>query len=392
MGYPVRVSAPTKRARHTRSRGEGTNIGFLGRMEGKISAEHPPARQSQRVSLAGGHAYMAPLPVSASLGGDLPKVEETSHVECVPGGFDPLTGQTFKKCVKVDALGETEFDEIAATGGGDPAGSLTSTSGASGEGGAGGSLTGAAGGSEGSSAGAGGPGGSQTGADDPEVDEDTATNEAPHFSYMDVEHAPFGFHVGDAILNRYAEQGHYVDPCVARGNCPPGEVGEDATDANATDATDVAAASSTDWRSIKQTRKSASDMLENELKQTLIMLSRKLQECEEGFPADPAREHACVSDYAQRACDKYTDVIQTCDWSEEMRVNADNTTNFPESFKMKVCDGEERAAFDSFCPSFTKLPGVSVTHWPWQDFNINMGASTFSADALIPGMPRQWAP
>jgi hypothetical protein len=51
----------------------------------------------------------------------------------------------------------------------------------------------------------------------------------------------------------------------------------------------------------------------------------------------------------------------------------------------QVCEGDSKKAMDELCPMFTKLPGVSVTHWPWQDFNMNMGARSFSADALLAG-------
>jgi len=174
---------------------------------------------------------------------------------------------------------------------------------------------------------------------------------------------PYGFLAGDPILNQNVQSGTYVDPCQKTLNCPTAEDEE----------------KNAKWRSTKQVRLGASELMERQLVQVLLKMQRRAEECEKGFPDDEAKIAKCTEDHLQRACDKYAEVKRTCDWSEAQVMETH------QALTLKVCEGDSKKAMDELCPMFTKLPGVSVTHWPWQDFNMNMGARSFSADALLAG-------
>jgi hypothetical protein len=100
---------------------------------------------------------------------------------------------------------------------------------------------------------------------------------------------PYGFLAGDPILNQNVQSGTYVDPCQKTLNCPTAE--DDEKNAK--------------WRSIKQVRLGASELMERQLVQVLLKMQRRAEECEKGFPDDEAKMAKCTQDHLQRACDKY---------------------------------------------------------------------------------------
>jgi hypothetical protein len=100
---------------------------------------------------------------------------------------------------------------------------------------------------------------------------------------------PYGFLAGDPILNQNVQSGTYVDPCEKTLNCPTAENEE----------------KNAKWRSIKQVRLGASELMERQLVQVLLKMQRRAEECEKGFADDEAKMAKCTQDHLQRACDKY---------------------------------------------------------------------------------------
>lgn len=100
---------------------------------------------------------------------------------------------------------------------------------------------------------------------------------------------PYGFLAGDPILNQNVQSGTYVDPCQKTLNCPTAEDEE----------------KNAKWRSIKQVRLGASELMERQLVQVLLKMQRRAEECEKGFADDEAKMAKCTQDHLQRACDKY---------------------------------------------------------------------------------------
>lgn len=103
-----------------------------------------------------------------------------------------------------------------------------------------------------------------------------------------VSYNPYGFLAGDPILNQNLQSSRYVDPCERTMNCPTAEDEE----------------KNAKWRSIKQHRMDASELMERQLVQLLLKAQRGAEECEQGFPDDEAKMAKCTQDHLQRACDR----------------------------------------------------------------------------------------
>ena len=82
----------------------------------------------------------------------------------------------------------------------------------------------------------------------------------------------------------------------------------------------------------------------------------------------------------------YQSLSETCDTAKEQRFNRlDGTYYFTENELPKSCTSAQRTRLLELCRPAEKLPGLAVSHWPWQGQSLNRNKLGFSGDSLLLG-------
>jgi len=75
---------------------------------------------------------------------------------------------------------------------------------------------------------------------------------------------------------------------------------------------------------------------------------------------------------------------QVCDSASASRHDVYTATvYFAKSALPKACQSAERKKLVGLCRPAEKLPGVAMSHWPWQGHSINLNKRGFSGDSFL---------
>ena len=105
------------------------------------------------------------------------------------------------------------------------------------------------------------------------------------------------------------------------------------------------------------------------------------------------RTSAVVSKKAVKHCE-HRKVRHTCALFESQNLNCDlasaqrhnlftNTVYFSKSLLPQSCVSRERVQLIRLCRTAEKLPGVPMSHWPWQGHSLNLNKRGFSGDSFL---------
>lgn len=176
------------------------------------------------------------------------------------------------------------------------------------------------------------------------------------------------FRIGDPILNKN-DKSIYRRKCEEDGNC----VTDDWRTLGDKWKTDPQHQSDQKhWRNTKQIDRSmdisANDDMMSQLESLVADTERSIQQCKQQFEvvSDEAIDH-CEMRAVRHTCYVFESQNSLCDFAAASRQNRfDGTVYFAKSGLPKACRSEERKHLLQLCRPVEKLPGVAISHWPWQ--------------------------
>jgi hypothetical protein len=183
-----------------------------------------------------------------------------------------------------------------------------------------------------------------------------------------------GMRFGDPILNR-ENKFVYYNPCEENDNC----WSEDSDEVYKK------------WKDMKQVAPSTDELMENQLQHAFRVATKNMDACKAAYTHDEEASDKCQHKEARKLCYSFVNLANVCDWTQESRVDSlTGTVYWDEAHELKACKSDAKKSMDDMCKKHTKLPGVSVSHWPWQDWKMNMvGKDTFSGDVVLG--PEAWS-
>ncbi|EKX44826.1 hypothetical protein GUITHDRAFT_139451 [Guillardia theta CCMP2712] len=165
-----------------------------------------------------------------------------------------------------------------------------------------------------------------------------------------------GLSFGDPVLNKKNKYKMQPRACVLRGDCD--KEGSEAY---------------LDWRNLKQVHRSADEQMEEQLTILFKRTGMSLKDCQDGFEEDEKMVEKCQRKAARDLCYKFESLSHTCKMSANSRINReDQTVYFDKSYNLKACKTDTYKAMSQMCSEVEKLPGIVVSHWPWQGHSMNL--------------------
>eukprot|EP00960_Hanusia_phi_P028232 747273-Hanusia_phi.AAC.2 len=163
-----------------------------------------------------------------------------------------------------------------------------------------------------------------------------------------------GLSFGDPVLNKKNKYKMQPKACVLRGDCD--KEGSEAY---------------LDWRNLKQVRRSADEQMEEQLTILFKRTGMNLKDCQDGFEEDEEMVEKCQRKVARDLCYKFESLANTCKMSNDSRMNReDQTVYFDKYYNLKACKTDTYKAMSHMCSEVEKLPGIVVSHWPWQGHSM----------------------
>jgi len=126
------------------------------------------------------------------------------------------------------------------------------------------------------------------------------------------------------------------------------------------------------WRKTTQIDRSidisADEDMQAQLDSLIQDTERNIDECQQEFEqvGEDAMEH-CERRAVRHTCYVFESQSQLCDFASASRHDAlTGTVYFPKSALPQACQSAERKKLMGLCRPAEKLPGVAMSHWPWQ--------------------------
>jgi len=174
--------------------------------------------------------------------------------------------------------------------------------------------------------------------------------------------------VGDPVLNKY-DKSIYRRRCEVEGDCITSDW---RTLSNAWKNDDGHRLRQRFWRNTKQVDRSIDISANQDMKAQLAKLISDTQssigQCGAQFKvvSDEAVHH-CERRAVRHTCYIFQSQSQVCDDASASRHNKfDGTVYFAKSGLPSACQSEQRKHLVRLCDWAEKLPGVAMSHWPWQ--------------------------
>jgi hypothetical protein len=174
--------------------------------------------------------------------------------------------------------------------------------------------------------------------------------------------------IGDPVLNKY-DKSIYRRRCEVEGDCITSDW---RTLSNAWKNDDGHRLRQRFWRNTKQVDRSIDISANQDMKEQLAKLISDTQssigQCGAQFKvvSDEAVHH-CERRAVRHTCYIFQSQSQVCDDASASRHNSfDGTVYFARSGLPSACQSEQRKHLVRLCDWAEKLPGVAMSHWPWQ--------------------------
>jgi hypothetical protein len=174
--------------------------------------------------------------------------------------------------------------------------------------------------------------------------------------------------IGDPVLNKY-DKSIYRRRCEVEGDCITSDW---RTLSNAWKNDDGHRMRQRFWRNTKQVDRSIDISANQDMKAQLAKLVSDTQssivQCGAQFKvvSDEAVHH-CERRAVRHTCYIFQSQSQVCDDASASRHNRfDETVYFARSGLPSACQSEQRKHLVRLCDWAEKLPGVAMSHWPWQ--------------------------
>jgi hypothetical protein len=174
--------------------------------------------------------------------------------------------------------------------------------------------------------------------------------------------------IGDPVLNKY-DKSIYRRRCEVEGDCITSDW---RTLSNAWKNDDGHRLRQRFWRNTKQVDRSIDISANQDMKAQLAKLVSDTQssivQCGAQFKvvSDEAVHH-CERRAVRHTCYIFQSQSQVCDDASASRHNRfDETVYFARSGLPSACQSEQRKHLVRLCDWAEKLPGVAMSHWPWQ--------------------------
>jgi len=174
--------------------------------------------------------------------------------------------------------------------------------------------------------------------------------------------------IGDPVLNKH-DKSIYERRCEQDGNCITSDW---RTLSNEWQHDDNHRMRQRFWRHTKQVDRSMDISADEDMKAQLDKIisdtEKTIDECRQQFAivSDEAVVH-CEHRAVRHTCYIFESQSQLCDAASASRHNHfDGTVYFAKSGLPKACQSQQRKHLMRLCRSAEKLPGIAMSHWPWQ--------------------------
>eukprot|EP00802_Teleaulax_amphioxeia_P013911 Tamp_13966.p1 GENE.Tamp_13966~~Tamp_13966.p1 ORF type:complete len:389 (-),score=70.77 Tamp_13966:504-1499(-) len=191
--------------------------------------------------------------------------------------------------------------------------------------------------------------------------------------------------IGDPVLNKH-DKSIYERRCEQDGNCITSDW---RTLSNEWQHDDNHRMRQRFWRHTKQVDRSMDISADEDMKAQLDKIisdtEKTIDECRQQFAivSDEAVVH-CEHRAVRHTCYIFESQSQLCDAASASRHNHfDGTVYFARSGLPKACQSQQRKHLMRLCRSAEKVPGVAVSHWPWQGHSFNLNKRGFSGDSFL---------